>query len=74
MKYDIDFGSAAAQSYQQMFQTMLDEARVRNDGLDLTDAQTSQLRGRIALLKELLALPNRKKVMDAQARFEHPEI
>jgi hypothetical protein len=73
MRLDIDYGSSAAISYNRYFQKLLEDARVQNDGLDVTPERTNQLRGRIALLKELLALPTQKSVMDAQARIEHPD-
>ena len=49
----------------------LTQARERNDG-DLDAIQTARLRGRIETLKELLALPSQKTVMEAQARFATP--
>lgn len=49
----------------------LAQARERNDG-DLDPTQTARLRGRIETLKELLALPSQKTVMEAQARFATP--
>jgi CHASE3 domain sensor protein len=73
MNFEIDFGSSAAKSYQQLFEKMLNEARNKNDNLKLSVDETNQIRGRIAVLKELLALPNHKKIAEAQARIEHPE-
>lgn len=35
----------------------LDQERTKNDSPDLDDRQTGYTRGRIAMLKELLALP-----------------
>lgn len=69
----IDFGSSAAQSYMKLFERMLDEARVRNDGLGLDESETNQIRGRIAVLKELIALPTRQRNLDAQSRNGHPD-
>lgn len=45
----------------------LSTARNRNDG-DLDLIETAKLRGRIALLKELIALPEQKKVLEAQSK------
>lgn len=72
MNFDIDHTSAGAYAYQQLFEKLLAEARARNDGLNLSDAETNQIRGRIALLKELIALPEQKKILDAQSRMGHP--
>ena len=69
---DIDHGDSAAKAYQAHFEHLLKLARESNDGLFLTDAQTNQLRGRIALLKELIALPKAKALREAQLRIEHP--
>lgn len=70
----LDHALPGAMQYQKLFQTMLDDARRRNDGLDLTADQTAQIRGRIALLKELLALPERQTTLDAQAKVEHRDL
>ena len=48
------------------------QARQQNDG-DLGDSDTAKLRGRIALLKELIALPDTKRVLDAQLKSVSPE-
>lgn len=68
---DIDHTASGAQSYQKLFQELLDQARIRNDGLNLSTEETNQIRGRIALLKELIALPQHKLIRDAQSRIEH---
>ena len=73
MNFPIDHSTAGAEQYQRLFQHLLDQARIRNDGLELSVEQTHQIRGRIALLKELLALPQQKMLLDAQARIGHPE-
>lgn len=73
MKFEVDPTLSGASQYQQLFEEELDKARKRNDGLSLTNDETQQLRGRIALLKELLALPGQKQIWDAQAMVEHPE-
>lgn len=70
---DIDFSSSASQAYQKMFEYMLERERKKNDGLDLDEAKTNQIRGRISLLKELVALPKIREIEDAQLRIEHPE-
>lgn len=70
---EIDFTSSASQAYQKMFEFMLERERKKNDGLDLDDKRTNQIRGRISLLKELIALPRAKDIADAQSRIEHPE-
>jgi hypothetical protein len=44
--------------------------RQRNDDLKLDVAQTAHCRGRISVLKDLLALPKHKV---AQARLDEPE-
>lgn len=63
----IDHSSSAAQSYQELFKQMLEKERKKNDGLSLTDADTQQIRGRISVLKELIALPEAKNLRDAQS-------
>jgi hypothetical protein len=73
MNFDIDFSSGPIQAYHRYLEQLLSESRAKNDGLSLSAEETHQLRGRIALLKELLALPTMKKTMEAQARFGHPE-
>ena len=50
----------------------LASARDRNDG-DLGEIETAHLRGRIATLKELLALPETKRSMDAQVKSVLPD-
>lgn len=50
----------------------LADARKKNDG-ELDDIATAHLRGRIAMLKELIALPTKKLVMEAQSRTVMPE-
>lgn len=47
-------------------------ARAKNDG-DLTESETAKLRGRIDALKELIALPAKRLVMEAQSRTVLPE-
>lgn len=68
----IDHSSHGAQAYQTHFQTLLKRYREMNDG-DLSLEDTCKLRGKIALLKELIALPSQKMIMDAQSRIGHPE-
>lgn len=46
-------------------------ARGRNDG-DLSEIDTAKLRGRIATLKELIALPEQKKLLEAQSMGASP--
>ena len=50
----------------------LASARNQNDG-DLNEIETAKLRGRIALLKEIVALPAVRKAMDAQQKSVLPE-
>lgn len=73
MKFEIDHSASGCQQYQKLFQHMLEKERIKNDGVALTEAETNQIRGRISLLKELLALPTQKILMEAQARIEHPD-
>lgn len=73
MEFQIDHGSSAAISYQRYFEHLLEKYRNMNDGLNLTEAETQQIRGRIALLKELIALPKTKEILDAQSRHGQPE-
>ena len=47
-------------------------ARNQNDG-ELSEIETAKLRGRIATLKELIALPNTQKVLEAQSKSVLPE-
>lgn len=70
---DIDHNAYAAQAYQQLFKHRLDEYRKKNDGTDLTEAETNQIRGAIRLLKELIALPRDREIREAQSRIEHPD-
>lgn len=49
----------------------LEQARERNDG-DLDATQTAVLRGRISILKELIALPEGRKILEAQSKFVNP--
>lgn len=69
---DIDFSTGAAVQFQALFNSLLEEARNKNDA-DLSMEETQKLRGRIALLKELIALPKTQKVMEAQSRLDHPD-
>jgi hypothetical protein len=50
----------------------LEQYRKQNDG-DMSEAETNKLRGRIAVLKELLALPNQKTILESQAKFVTPD-
>ena len=51
-------------------QKKLEDSRVRNDANELDAIQTAALRGRISMLKELLALP---KQQAAQAQMDEPQ-
>lgn len=68
---EIDFSSGVSGQYQTHFEELLKQARVKNDGTSLTDAETNQIRGRIALLKELIALPNKASALKAQSSTDH---
>lgn len=70
---EIDHHSHSARAYQELFKQKLEEYRSKNDGADLTEAQTNQLRGAIRLLKELIALPRQREIEEAQSRIEHPD-
>jgi len=71
---EIDFTSSVSQAYQKLFEKMLDDERRKNDGLELSIEKTSQIRGRISLLKELLALPRVRDIELQQIRsFETGE-
>lgn len=70
---NIDFGSSIARAFQKHFESELQKAREKNDGLTLTMEQTNQLRGRIQLLKELIRLPQDREIEIAQSRIEHPD-
>ena len=50
----------------------LNRSRNMNEG-DLSEIETAKLRGAISMLKELLALPNMRKVLEAQANTGLPE-
>lgn len=50
----------------------LQTSRERNDG-ELDAIATAKLRGRVELLKELIALPDAKKHQDARSRIDAPE-
>lgn len=50
----------------------LNRARNMNEG-DLSELETAKLRGNISMLKELLALPSTRKVLEAQANAGLPE-
>ena len=50
----------------------LESSRNQNDG-DLNEIETAKLRGRIALLKEIVALPQVRKAMEAQQKSVLPE-
>lgn len=52
-------------------QSQLDQARIKNDG-DVDASGTATLRGRIALLKELIALPDTNRLMKAQSKYVEP--
>ena len=56
MKPEIDRQSATWRAVMERAETRLDELRMRNDAASLTHEQTLVLRGRIAEIKELLAL------------------
>lgn len=51
----------------------LESSRQRNDA-DLGATDTATLRGRIALLKELIALPESKKDEEARAIVTNEEV
>ena len=57
---------------EQWAAVKLDAYRKMNDG-DLTEIETAKLRGRIAALKELLALQDLQKVLQAQSKSDLPE-
>lgn len=69
----INFEDGTWRQLKNYMQGKLDSERRKNDGLDLTEKETEQIRGRISLLKELLALDQAEEVRLAQARIEHPE-
>jgi hypothetical protein len=50
----------------------IESCRNQNDG-DLSDIETAKLRGRIAVLKELLALPDKESLLVSQAKFVQPQ-
>ena len=50
----------------------LDHARKQNDG-ELSEVATAHLRGRISILKELIALPNAKRILEAQSKAVLPD-
>lgn len=53
----IDFSSHAWKQIEKWAQSQLDSARQRNDSIAHDIAQTSALRGEIAVLKRILGLP-----------------
>ena len=50
----------------------LDRARFKNDG-DLSEMATAKLRGRVSVLKELIALPEDQRFRETQSRIDAPD-
>ena len=50
----------------------IDLARLKNDG-DLNEMATANLRGRLSVLKELVALPEDKRFRETQSRIDAPD-
>ena len=50
----------------------IDLARLKNDG-DLNEIATAKLRGRLSVLKELVALPEDKRFRETQSRIDAPD-
>ena len=50
----------------------IDRARSKNDG-DLNEIATAKLRGRLSVLKELIALPEDKRFRETQSRIDAPD-
>lgn len=53
----IDFSGSAWRDIAAWAETQLQTARLRNDAVGLTEAETAALRGEIRLAKKLLGLP-----------------
>ena len=68
----INFSDGTWRQVSQWAEQKLKTEREKNDGVELDPVQTAVLRGRISLLKELLALP-RVKDAEARARIDQPE-
>lgn len=66
----INFDDGTWRQVTRWAESKLKTEREKNDGMDLDAVQTAVIRGRISLLKELLALP---RVSEAQARIDQPE-
>ena len=56
MKPEIEYGSPTWKAITNHVTDRIETLRKRNDSLTLSPAQTDQLRGRLAELKDLLAL------------------
>jgi hypothetical protein len=66
---NINFSDGTWRQIETWAESRLKSEREKNDAPDLTTEETAVLRGRIAMLKELLALPRRA---EAQARMSDP--
>lgn len=69
----INFADGTWLQLKRHMEMKLEVERKKNDGTDLDERQTYLIRGRISLLKELLALELAEEVRQAQARIEHPD-
>lgn len=66
---NINFTDGSWRQIEQWAEARLKSEREKNDAVDMDPIQTATTRGRIALLKELLALP---RVAEARARMSDP--
>lgn len=66
---NINFADGTWKQIQLWAEARLKSEREKNDAVDMDPIQTAATRGRIAVLKELLALPRRA---EAQARMSDP--
>jgi hypothetical protein len=69
----INFSSGDWQQVQKWAEAKLATERNKNDDPQLDVAATGLARGRIAMLKELLALPTLNSALATQARMGDPD-
>jgi hypothetical protein len=67
---DLNFAGQTWQEIVRWAEERMALERQRNDDVKLDVAQTAHCRGRISILKDLLALPKHKA---ARARLDEPE-
>lgn len=70
MTVAVDFTTPGWRLIKEWAEGELQTARIRNDDVALTDAETAANRGEIRCLKKLLSLPRKAATM---AKFDEPE-